>query len=50
MELLSDAHAKGAESLNSFKFGTVVGRFASDGAASMALKGLNAFEVALMFF
>ena len=48
--MLSGVHAKGAKTLNGFKFGSVIGRFPSDGAASMALKGLNAFEVALTFF
>ena len=28
------------KSLSGFKFGTVIGRFPSDGAASMAVKGL----------
>ena len=28
-------------SLNDFKFGTFIGRFPSDGAASMAVKGLS---------
>ena len=30
----------GGKSLNDFKFGTSVGRFSSEGAASMAVKGL----------
>ena len=38
---LSPAHAKGEKSLNDFKFGTFAGRFPSDGAASMAVKGLK---------
>ena len=41
MEILSRAHAKGAKTLNSFKFGSAIGRFPSDGAASMAVKGLK---------
>ena len=32
----------GPKSLNSFKFGTFIGRFPSDGAASMTVKGLMA--------
>ena len=31
----------GGGSLNDFKSGTVIGRFANDGAASTAMKGLN---------
>ena len=31
-----------AVSFNDFKFGTLVGRFSSDGGASVAVKGLNA--------
>ena len=31
----------GGGSLNGFKFGTFIGRFPSDGAARMAVKGLN---------
>ena len=31
----------GGGGLNDFKFGTVIGRFPSDGAASMAVKGLK---------
>ena len=41
MEMLSGAHAKGAKTLNGFKFGTFIGRFPSDSAASMAVKGLK---------
>ena len=33
--------AKTGKSLNDFKFGTSVGRFSSDGAASTAMKGLR---------
>ena len=31
----------GQKSLNGFKAGTVIGRFRSDGAASMAVEGLR---------
>ena len=31
---------RGKQSLHDFRFGTSVGRFLSDGAASMAIKGL----------
>ena len=41
IEIISRAHAKGGESLRGFKFGTFVGRFLSDGAASMAVEGLR---------
>ena len=41
IEILSPAHAKGEKSLNNFKFGTFTGCFPSDGAASMAVKGLR---------
>ena len=40
----SRAHAKGKKDLNDFKFGTFVGRFPSDGAASIAVKRLNLAE------
>ena len=40
-ELLSCAHAKGAKTLNDFKFGTLFSRFPSDGATSRAKKRLN---------
>ena len=43
VEVFSRAHAKTGKSLNHFKFGTSVGRFSSDGAASMAVKGLNSY-------
>ena len=42
IEILSPAHAKGEKSLNDFTLGTFTGRFPSDGAASMAVKGLKA--------
>ena len=41
IEILSPAQAKGAKSLNGFKFGTFIGRFPSDGATNMAVKGLR---------
>ena len=40
IEIISRARAKGANSFNDFRFDTVIGRFPSDGAASMAAKGL----------
>ena len=40
-EILSCARAERAKSLNDFKFGTAIGRFPSDGAVSMAVKGLT---------
>ena len=41
-EILSLTHAKGGKKRghNDFKFGTLIGRFLSDGAASIAAKGL----------
>ena len=41
VDILSSALAKRGKSLNGFKFGTPVGRFSSDGAASRAVNGLN---------
>ena len=51
VEILSRAHGKGEEkekkkkttqkNLNDFKFATFIGRFPSDGSASVAVKGLN---------
>ena len=41
IEFLSRAHAKGRKSQNDFKFDTFIGRFPSDRAASMAVKGLD---------
>ena len=42
IEIFSPAHAKaGKKDLNVFKFGTFVGRFPSDGAASVEVKGLK---------
>ena len=40
IEVLSLAHAKVEKSLSGFKFDTFIGRFPSDGEASMAVKGL----------
>ena len=40
-EILSGAHPKGQKSYNDFRFCTSISRFASDGAASMAEKGLK---------
>ena len=41
-KVLPGAHAGGVGgSLNDFKFGTFIGRFGSDGAASMEVKGLS---------
>ena len=40
VEILSRAHAKGWCDLNYFKFGTFIGRFPNDGAASTAVKRL----------
>ena len=40
VEIILCAHAKG-KSLNGFKFGTFIGRFPSDGAAGMSVKGLK---------
>ena len=37
----------GEEGLNDFKFGTFIGRFLSDDAASMAVKGFNLFNAEL---
>ena len=40
-EILQRAHAKAVKkSLNGFKFGIFIGRFPSDGAAGMTVKGL----------
>ena len=41
IEIFSRVHAKGKKGLNDFKFGIFIGRFESDGAASMAVKGLR---------
>ena len=40
IEVISRACAKGKKGLNDFKLGTLTGLFQSDGAASMAVKGL----------
>ena len=44
---------RGGKSLNGFKFGAFIGRFSSDGAACMAVKGLNTlffFGGVVMYF
>ena len=41
IEICSRAHAKGKKDRNDFQFGTFVGRFPSESAASMAVKGLK---------
>ena len=41
IEILSFAHGKGGKGLNDFKFSTFIGRFQSNGAASIAVKGLK---------
>ena len=41
VEVLSAAHSKGEKSLNDFKFDTFIGRFPSDDAARMTVKGLS---------
>ena len=41
IESLSHVHAKGRKRLNDFKFGSFIGRVQSDGAGSMAVKGLR---------
>ena len=41
IEILSCAHVKGEKGLNDFKFGAFIGRFLSDGMASMAVTGLK---------
>ena len=43
IEIFSRAHAKGGTGLSDFKFGTFIGGFPSDGAASMAVKGLKSY-------
>ena len=45
LEVLSCALVKKVKSLNDFKFGTSVGRFLIDGAASTAVKGLNMLQM-----
>ena len=43
IEILSRAHENGQKkSRNDFRFGTPISRFSSDGAASVAVKGLRA--------
>ena len=41
IEILSRDYVKGGKGRNDFKFGTFVGRFSSDGAANLAVKGLK---------
>ena len=41
IKILSHACAKRKKDVTDFQFGTFVGRFQSDSAASMAVKGLN---------
>ena len=41
IEIFPRVHAKEEKILNDFRFGTLIGRYPTDGAASMALKGLN---------
>ena len=45
IEVLSPAHAKGDKGLSNFKFGAFIGRFLSDNATSMAVKGLTRVAV-----
>ena len=45
LEVLPCALATKVKSLNDFKFGTSVGRFLIDGAASTAVKGLNMLQL-----
>ena len=40
IEVLSRARANGRKSLQDFKSGILIGRFSSDGASSMSMKGL----------
>ena len=49
IETISCAHAKGGKSLNDFKFGTFVGCFPSDSAASVAVKGLKDDNLGLLW-
>ena len=44
IEIFLRARAKGQKDVTDFKSGTFVGRFPSDGAASIAVKGLNKSE------
>ena len=45
IEILSRAHGKRPQNLNDFKLDTFIGHFPSNGAASMAVKGLKAHRV-----
>ena len=47
IEILSGAHTTEKKSRNGFKFGTSVGCFPSDGATSMAVKGLSLLTIQL---
>ena len=47
IEILSGAHTTEKKSRNGFKFGTFVGCFPSDGATSMAVKGLSLLTIQL---
>ena len=49
VEVLSRAYVKRENSLNDFKFGTSVGDFSSNGAASTAVKGLM-WPLSLLFW
>ena len=41
IEVLSRARAKRRKSLQDFKSGILIGRFSSDGASSITMKGFN---------
>ena len=49
VEVLSRAHVKSENWFNDFKFGTSVGHFSSNGAASTAVKGLK-WSLSLLFW
>ena len=44
IDILSCTPPKGKKGLSDFTFGTFIGRFQSDGAASMAVKGLSTHD------
>ena len=50
IEVLSRARAKGRKGLINFKFGTFIDRFPSDGAASMAVRGLMSASIVSTYF
>ena len=50
IEILLRAHAKGQKSHNDFRFGTFIGHFPSDGAPSMAVKGLTGIVLDLLIY